>query len=142
MRADGGCGSSEYEPEPTVTIPERDADAELHIPTAGNSALIYRLSGDYNPIHADPEKARTAGFDRPILHGLCTFGAATRAVVEACADSDPDRLQFLGLRFSAAVLPGETIAVQIWHEESDARFTATAVERGVKVLDKGLVRVA
>lgn len=142
MRGDGGCGSTDYVPDPPVSIPDRAPDHEVTIPTADNSALIYRLSGDLNPIHADPHKAGKAGFDRPILHGLCTFGAATRAIVQACGDSDPDRLEFVGLRFSAPVLPGETINVQIWRDDDEVKFTATVLERNVKVLDKGLARVA
>lgn len=137
LRGDGGCGSSGYEPTIVEEVPSREPDAVIEIPTAENSALIYRLSGDYNPIHADPVKAKKAGFERPILHGLCSFGVATRAVLETCCDNQPERLQHLGLRFSKPVYPGETISVSIWRESNEVRFAASALERNVRVLDRG-----
>ena len=141
LRGDGGCGSSDYKPEPVRPVPERTPDHVIEIATAHNSALIYRLSGDYNPIHADPEKAKKAGFEKPILHGLCSFGVATRALLEACCDNNPEKLEFVGLRFSRPLYPGDTIAVSIWNEtDGDIRFTANALERGVKVLDQGTAR--
>lgn len=140
-RGDGGCGSSGYEPPPQVAMPEREADKSVTIATAENSALIYRLSGDYNPIHADPVKAKKAGFEKPILHGLCSFGIATRAIVEACCDYNPEKLEFVGLRFSAPVYPGETIKVDLWEQGDHINFAATVVERGVKVLNQGLAKV-
>ena len=143
LRGDGGCGDSGYQPELPQPVPEREPDHVARIATAQNSALIYRLSGDYNPIHADPVKAGKAGFERPILHGLCSFGIATRALLQACCDNNPERLQFLGLRFSKPVFPGETIAVSIWKEaDGNTRFAATALERDVRVLDRGTARVA
>ena len=142
MRGDGGCGSSGYEPEAPQPVPEREPDQVVEIATAANAALIYRLSGDRNPIHADPVKAGKAGFDKPILHGLCTFGVATRAILQACCHNQPERLEFVGLRFSKPVYPGETVAVNIWHEaDSNIRFSATVKERGVRVLDQGTARV-
>ncbi|MEQ8692841.1 MAG: MaoC/PaaZ C-terminal domain-containing protein [Pseudomonadales bacterium] len=141
MRGDGGCGSSGYQPETARPVPERDADEVVEIPTAPNSALIYRLSGDYNPIHADPVKAAKAGFERPILHGLCSFGIATRAVLETCCDNDPRCLGSLGLRFSKPVYPGETIVVSIWRESDDVRFSAKVKERDIRVLDQGWATV-
>ena len=142
MRGDGGCGSSGYEPEAPQPVPEREPDQVVEIATAANAALIYRLSGDRNPIHADPVKAGKAGFDRPILHGLCTFGVATRAILQACCDNDPARLGFVGLRFSKPVYPGETVAVSIWNEaDGEIRFAANVTERGVRVLDQGTARV-
>lgn len=140
-RADGGCGSSGYEPPAQVAMPDREADKSVTIATAENAALIYRLSGDYNPIHADPVKAKKAGFEKPILHGLCSFGVATRAIVEACCDYNPEKLEFVGLRFSAPVYPGETIKVDLWQEGDHINFAATVLERGVKVLNQGLARV-
>tara|TARA_B110000503_G_scaffold135021_1_gene214808 strand:- start:1978 stop:2832 length:855 start_codon:yes stop_codon:yes gene_type:complete len=141
MRGDGGCGSSDFTPPTQVVIPERTADKSTEISTAENAGLIYRLSGDYNPIHGDPEKAKKAGFERPILHGLCTFGVATRAILDTYCDSDPEKLEFIGLRFSSPVYPGETIKVDFWEGESDIKFSATAVERGVKILNQGLARI-
>jgi len=142
LRGDGGCGGSGYDPKPTRPVPDREPDQVVEIATAENAALIYRLSGDYNPIHADPVKAGKAGFEKPILHGLCTFGVATRALLQACCDNQPERLEFVGLRFSKPVYPGETIAVSIWNgEDGDIRFAATAVERNVRVLDHGTAKV-
>ncbi len=143
MRGDGGCGSSGYEPEPLKPVPEREPDQVVEIPTAPNSAFIYRLSGDYNPIHADPVKAAKAGFEQPILHGLCTFGVATRALLMTCCNNQPEHLDFVGLRFSKPVYPGETIAVSIWDEGSGAiRFAASAHERNARVLDQGSARIS
>lgn len=141
MRGDGGCGSSGYAPEAARPVPGRDPDEVVEIPTALNAALIYRLSGDYNPIHADPAKAAMAGFDRPILHGLCSFGVATRAVLETYCNNAPERLGSLGLRFSKPVYPGETIAVSIWRETDEVRFSATVKERDIRVLDQGWAKV-
>lgn len=141
LRGDGGCGTAGEAPEPFNPMPEREPDHVVELETAENSALIYRLSGDYNPLHADPKIAARAGFDKPILHGLCTFGVATRALVQICCDNQPENLEYVGLRFSKPVFPGETIAVSIWNEaDGDIRFSATAVERGVKVLDQGTAR--
>lgn len=137
LRGDGGCGDSGYQPPPQVVMPERAADKSVAIATARNAALIYRLSADYNPIHIDPEKAKKAGFDRPILHGLCVFGIATRAILDTYCNADPERLAFIGLRFSKPVYPGETIRVNLWEEGNEINFSAEVVERGVKVLDLG-----
>lgn len=141
LRGDGGCGNSGYTPPPPVIIPDTPADKSIEIQTAENAALIYRLSGDYNPIHADPEKAKKAGFERPILHGLCSFGIATQAILDSYCDFDPEKLEFLGLRFSAPVYPGENIRIDFWEAGNDINFRAYCIERGVKVLDQGLARI-
>jgi len=141
LRDDGGCGSSGYAPDAPEPVPDREPDdvIEIHVPE--NAALVYRLSGDYNPIHADPAKAKAAGFKRPILHGLCSFGIATRALLAACCNNDPQRLEFVGLRFSRPVYPGETIACSIWNESGGiARFSADVPKRKVRVLDRGTAR--
>jgi len=143
LRGDGGCGDSGYTPPPETPTPEREPDETVELGTDANAALLYRLSGDYNPIHADPEKARKAGFDRPILHGLCTFGIATRALLARCCNHEPERLESVGLRFSKPVYPGETIAVSIWSDGGNCyRFAADAVERKLRVLDHGVASVA
>ena len=141
MRGDGGCGSSDFIPPAAIQIPQRAVDKTTTIATATNAALIYRLSGDYNPIHGDPEKAQKAGFERPILHGLCTFGVATRAILDSYCAGVPDKLEFVGLRFSSPVYPGETIQVDFWEEKDHIKFRATAVERGVTVLNQGLAHL-
>jgi acyl dehydratase len=144
LRGDGGCGSAGAPvPLPAPAAPERRPDAIVTITTAANQALIYRLSGDMNPLHADPEVAGAAGFDAPILHGLCTYGVAGRAVLRALAGNDPARLRRLDVRFSATVYPGETIETRIWREGARrASFQARAVERGVTVLTHGYAELA
>jgi acyl dehydratase len=104
-------------------------------------ALIYRLSGDYNPLHADPKVARIAGYQRPILHGLATYGLACRALLETCCDGRVERLRGLDARFTAPVLPGDSIAVQMWRVGTEVAFRAVATERGVVVLDQGNARL-
>jgi acyl dehydratase len=101
--------------------------------------LIYRLSGDYNPLHIDPQVAASAGFARPILHGLCTYGIAGYAVLKSLCANEPNRLRRLDVRFSAPVYPGETIRTEIWDEGGGrASFRSRAIERDVIVLNNGL----
>lgn len=139
LRGDGGCGSAgEPLPPPRPTPGDRAPDMTVTLPTAPNQALIYRLSGDDNPLHVDPEVARAAGFERPILHGLCTYGVASRAILSALCGNDPTRLKRLDARFSAPVYPGETIETRIWRDgESRAAFQSRAVERDLIVLTNG-----
>ena len=102
--------------------------------------MIYRLSGDYNPLHIDPEVAKVGGFDRPILHGLATFGVAGRAVLAALCGNDASRLKRLDARFASPVYPGETIRTEIWREsEGVASYRASVVERDLVVLNNGYV---
>lgn len=136
-RGDGGCGgSSEAAPEPHP-IPGRPADVTLDIPTRPDQALLYRLSGDRNSLHADPEIAAKAGLPRPLLHGLCTYGITCRAVLQAFADFDPSRVKSHQARFSAPVFPGETIRVDLWRDGNIVSFEASAKERGVTVIKSG-----
>jgi acyl dehydratase len=137
LRGDGGFGGpSGPTPAPHV-LPERAPDAALDLPTAPGLALIYRLSGDYNPLHADPKVATAAGFPRPILHGLCTYGIAGRAVLRLACDNDPARLKSFRVRFSAPVFPGETIRTEIWREGTQISFRCSVPERGIVVLNNG-----
>jgi len=99
--------------------------------------LIYRLSGDLNPLHADPAVAKMAGFPRPILHGLCTFAATCRAVLQTYADYDPSRFKSHEARFSAPVFPGETITVDLWRDGDVVSFEARIAARGVTVIKNG-----
>lgn len=136
-RADGHCGApSEGAPEPH-RMPGRTSDFSLNYPTRPDLALIYRLSGDMNPLHIDPEAAKRAGFDRPILHGLCTYGIACRAVLEAFADWDPARLASLAARFSAPVFPGDILVIDLWRDGDVVSFEAHVPARGVTVLKNG-----
>lgn len=143
LRGDGGCGSvGAAIPRPVPAPADRGADAIVTLTTATTQALVYRLSGDLNPLHVDPQVARAAGFDRPILHGLCTYGLAGRAVLRELAGNSPARLVRLDARFSAPVYPGETIAVHIWRESGrEARFEARVTERDVRVLTHGYVEL-
>lgn len=137
LRGDGGHGGTTTEAPLPHAIPERPADQTLALTTLPQAALIYRLSGDSNPIHADPVLAAKAGFERPILHGLCTLAVATRAVLQQYADNDPTRLKSLQLRFSAPVYPGETIVTEFWQEGNEISFRSRVAERDLVVLNNG-----
>jgi acyl dehydratase len=141
LRGDGGQGGFGVAPAPPAPLPERAPDYLVDVPTLAQSALIYRLSGDLNPIHADPAAAAKAGFARPILHGLCTFGIATRGLLQAIADDDPSRIQAVAARFSKPVFPGETIRVEIFGNGGAVHFRARALERDLIVLDRGSARI-
>jgi acyl dehydratase len=137
-RADGGFGGPSGPVKPVHALPERAPDMAADIATRPEAALIYRLSGDPNPLHASPAVAREAGFERPILHGLCSYGVAGRAILETCCEGDPSRLRRLDLRFSSPVYPGETIRTEIWRDGGEVSFRARVVERDVVVLNNGL----
>ena len=140
-RGDGGfSGPTGPSPRPHP-IPERAPDLACDLPTVPQAALIYRLSGDRNPLHADPEVARSAGFKAPILHGLCTLGAAGHALLKSCCDYDPARFRSLKLRFSAPVYPGETIRTEMWRDGAIVSFRSRALERDAVVLDNGRAEV-
>ena len=142
LRGDGGFGGKPGpQPEPHK-LPEGAPTRHVDIKTAPNAALIYRLSGDKNPLHADPKAAAAGGFKTPILHGLCTYGVAGRAIVKACCGGDPARLTGLQVRFSAPVFPGETIRTEMWPDASQVSFRARVVERDVVVLNNGLAKLA
>ena len=137
-RGDGGFGGpSGPQPEPHV-LPHREPDEVCDLPTLPQAALIYRLSGDPNPLHADPQVAAAAGFDRPILHGLCTLGIAGHAILKTYCDYDTARFKSLKLRFSSPVFPGETIRTEMWRDGKHVSFRAKVVERDVVVLNNGL----
>jgi acyl dehydratase len=137
MRGNGGYGGPNLATPEPHPLPERAPDVVLDLKTLPQAALIYRLSGDYNPLHADPAVARAAGFERPILHGLCTFGVAGRAILRACCDNDPAVLKEMHLRFSAPVYPGETISTELWRDGKTISFRARVQPRNVVVLNNG-----
>ena len=143
LRGDGGCGNHG---EPQIgghpPFPKRQPDLHIDLPTRSEQALIYRLCGDLNPLHIDPAVASAAGFERPILHGSCTFGIVGRAVLRAVANDDPERLRRFAARFSRPVFPGDTIRTEIWHEGGEVRFAARALERDVIVLDEGTCEIS
>jgi acyl dehydratase len=139
LRGDGGFGGPSGPVKPAFPAPSGMPDVIVDLPTRPEQALIYRLNGDDNPLHADPVVAAHAGFPRPILHGLCTLGIVTHALMRALCDYDPARLASLDLRFSAPVFPGETIRTEIWR---DGGFRARVLERDVIVVNNGWVRLA
>lgn len=138
LRGDGGFGGPPPPTTPRVLEPSGEPDFAVDHRTRPEQALLYRLSGDYNPLHADPQTASIAGFERPILHGLCTFGIAGFAALECLCGFDPSRLRKLSARFSSPTYPGETIRTEFWRDgEGAARFRALAVERRAVVLTLG-----
>jgi acyl dehydratase len=141
LRGDGGWGGKPGPQPAPHPLPDGAPERTVDLRTHANSALIYRLSGDRNPLHADPNAAAAGGFRTPILHGLCTFGVAGRALVRACCGGDPARLKSMQVRFSAPVFPGETIRTEIWSDGDRISFRARAVERDVVVLNNGLAKV-
>jgi len=137
-RGDGGFGGpSEGAPEPHA-VPTRSPDISVDFATLPDQALLYRLNGDRNPLHSDPDVAKRAGFDRPILHGLCTYGITCRAVLEAITGFDPDQIYSHQARFSAPVFPGDTITVDLWKDGKNISFEARVKARNVTVIKNGL----
>ena len=144
IRGEGGFGGDRGPSASNKNVPpERTPDHTIEYKTSTEQAAIYRLSGDRNPLHIDPEFAKMAGFDRPILHGLCTFGHVGRAILHACCGGDPARFKSFEVRFSGVVYPGETIVTQIW-KESAGRYVvqAQAKERGEAVISNAAATVA
>jgi acyl dehydratase len=136
-RADGGFGGpSEGGPTPHE-VPARAPDMEIDLPTRPDQALLYRLSGDRNPLHSDPAFAKAVGFPRPILHGLCTYGLTCRAVMAAYCDMDASRIRAHDVRFSAPVFPGETVSVQLWRDGEVVSFEARVKSRDAVVIRNG-----
>ncbi|WP_314172507.1 MaoC/PaaZ C-terminal domain-containing protein [Streptomyces winkii] len=134
VRGEGGFGGDRG-PSPAHGTPERAADHEVRVGVREDQALLYRLSGDWNPLHADPEFAALAGFDRPILHGLCSYGMVLKAVVDTVLGGDVTRVTRYSTRFAGVVFPGETLRVRMWSEreqegEGRVRLSVSAVERG------------
>ncbi|MGE3251383.1 MAG: MaoC/PaaZ C-terminal domain-containing protein [Hyphomonadaceae bacterium] len=141
LMGDGGFGGSAEGMPKANPVPERAPDMTIDMETRADQALIYRLSGDYNPLHIDPEIAQYAGFDRPILHGLCSYAIAGRAILRALCNDEPDRLKQLDVRFSSPVFPGETLSIDIWREgEGMAAFRARVAARNVTALNNGFAR--
>jgi acyl dehydratase len=140
-RADGGFGGPPRETPPPHKIPERAPDLVCDLATRPEAALIYRLSADRNPLHVDPDVAKAAGFPRPILHGLGTFGVVGHAVLKSVCGYDPNRLASITGRFSAPVFPGETIRTEIWRDGAVVSFRALVPERNVVAMNNGRAEV-
>ena len=142
IRGEGGWGGDRG-PSSRFTPPDRPADHEVTYPTRIDQALLYRLSGDRNPLHSDPTFAALAGFDRPILHGLCTYGFTGRALLHSLCGGDPARFRSMSGRFSSPVFPGEPLTVRVWVDgdaEGEAAFQTLGGD-GRVVLDGGRVTV-
>lgn len=122
-RGDGGCGAPGEGAEMPHKVPSRVPDLSVDVPTRPEQALLYRLSGDMNPLHANPSFARKVGFDRPILHGLCTYAIACHAVLKAFGQADPSLLKRHQVRFSAPVLPGDVLSIDMWRDATEDEIT-------------------
>jgi len=136
-RGDGGFDASPSKGPPFHALPKRAPDKSVVLRTHGNQALIYRLSGDRNPLHASPAVARTAGFRQPVLHGLCSYGMACRAVLKTYCAFDTSLLSELDVRFCAPLYPGETLQIDMWHDNATVSFSGRCLERKQLVLDNG-----
>jgi acyl dehydratase len=142
LRGDGGCGSYGTPPPALPGAALGPIGFSDQLTTAHNAALLYRLNGDLNPIHVDPAAAASAGFARPILHGLCTYGIAGYLLIRTLSDHDPRRLRTLGARFSSPVYPGETVRIEGCRSEAGVQFQASVPERQQLVLTHGFATFA
>lgn len=137
IRGEGGFGG-ERGPSSSFEAPSRKPDHEVTYETRADQALLYRLSGDRNPLHSDPSFAKLAGFERPILHGLCTYGFTGRALLHALCDGDVTRFKSMDGRFSKPVMPGDSLTVSMWVDGNACVFQ-TRNQDGDVVLDQGSV---
>jgi acyl dehydratase len=140
IRGEGGWGGDRGPSGPRNVPPEREPDHEITYQTSPDQALVYRLSGDRNPLHSDPSFAAMGGFDRPILHGLCTYGFTGRALLHALCGSDPARFQHVEGRFSSPVLPGDALSIKMWETGPGEAVFTTSKQDGTVVIDQGGLR--
>ena len=141
IRGQGGFGGPRST-DPSWSLPDRAPDHQVVRETRPEQALLYRLSGDRNPLHVDPKFAARGGFSQPILHGLCTYGVAGRALLQVLCDGDPAAFRSMSGRFTRPVLPGEPLTISIWREEgSDTALFQTARADGEVVIDRGRVQI-
>ena len=141
IRGEGGFGGERGPSAAAHPAPDREPDEVVTYATRADQALLYRLSGDRNPLHSDPVFAKRAGFDRPILHGLCTYGFTGRALLHTLCGSDPARFGSMHGRFSRPTYPGDALTVSIWSDDEGARFR-TDNQRGETVIDGGVFTFA
>jgi acyl dehydratase len=142
IRGEGGWGGDRGPSGTPNQAPEREPDQTVTVQTRTDQALIYRLSGDRNPLHSDPAFAAMGGFDRPILHGLCTYGFTGRALLHALCDGDPARFKGQEARFASPVMPGEALTVKIWNDGDGTAIYQTCGGDGRVVIDAGRVNFA
>lgn len=140
-RADGGFGGPDGPVKASHPLPKTPPQHVCDLPTLPQAALIYRLSGDYNPLHADPAYAMKAGFKGPILHGRCTFSVAGLAILKTLCGYDPARLVSMQGRFASPVYPGETIRTEMWCDDNVVSFRSSVAARGVTVLNNGRAEI-
>ncbi len=140
LRGEGGWGGDRG-PATTWELPDRKADHEVHYETRMDQPLIYRLSGDRNPLHSDPSFAKLGGFERPIMHGLCSYGFTGRALLHSLCNGDPARFKAMDARFSKPVMPGDDLIVSIWVNGNEAQFQ-TRNQDGDVVIDQGIMAFA
>jgi acyl dehydratase len=138
IRGEGGFGGDRGPSDGPAPIPDLRPDRMVTYATRADQALLYRLSGDRNPLHSDPVFAKRAGFDRPILHGLCTYGVTGRALLHTLCGSDPGRFRSMHGRFSRPTYPGDVLTVSMWIEDDTALFR-TVSQRGETVIDNGVL---
>jgi acyl dehydratase len=140
IRGEGGWGGDRGPSGPQNVPPEREPDHSVTYVTSPDQALLYRLNGDRNPLHSDPSFAALGGFDRPILHGLCTYGFTGRALLHALCGSDPARFQHVEGRFSSPVLPGDALSIKMWETGPGEAVFTTSKQDGTVVIDQGGLR--
>lgn len=128
-RGEGGFGGDRGPSGSSASLADRAPDLELSVPTSPAQALLYRMCGDRNPLHSDPDFAAAAGFPRPILHGLCTYGMTCKALVDNLLDGDAGALRSYGARMAGVVFPGETLRVSVWKQGAVFNAVVTAPER-------------
>jgi len=146
IRGEGGWGGDRGPSGPKNVPPERDPDHVVTYQTSPDQAFVYRLSGDRNPLHTDPSFAAMGGFDRPILHGLCSYGFTGRALLHSLCGSDPANFRHIEARFAAPVMPGDALTIRMWTiGDGESVFTTSAVDPADPstdrvVIDQGLLR--
>lgn len=140
VRGEGGFGGDRGPKTEKVEVPSRAPDLKVDVEVEKRQALLYRLSGDWNPLHADPEIAQMVGFEKPILHGLCTFGIVTRAAVKGLLGNDPDAVHSIGARFAAPVLPGQTLSIELW-KEAKRIIAVPKNDQGQEVLTNAVIEL-
>jgi acyl dehydratase len=142
IRGEGGCGTKGDDIADPPKMPETKADHEVTYATRADQALLYRLNGDRNPLHSDPEIAKFAGFEKPILHGLCTYGVTGRALLHELCGSDVAKFGSMDARFSKPVMPGDTLTIRMWDQGSGTTHFQTVNQDGVTVIDGGVFKLA
>lgn len=139
LRGEGGYGGRRQPEAAEWLMPLRGVDAVADVRTSGQQALLYRLNGDLNPVHADPDVAAAVGFPQPILHGLCTYGIAGYALLQSVCEYDETRIGMLSARFVAPAFPGDTVRTEIWIEADRVLFRCRALERDVEIISRGVM---